>query len=223
MSKPYFNIPIEESGEPLVNLDQYGFLLAFSYFNDGFAVYKNALARKTTAEKLLLAKNSLPRGYNFKIYDPWRSIQTQQNMVDDFARKIRLLHPGWNEEQVMKETYEFAAPVTNNPAQPPNHNTGGAVDLTIVDEADNELDMGGEFDETTERSFVSHYKDKTDEYSQKMHTNRMLLQKVMTEQGFAINDNEWWHFDYGNQRWAYLTGHDKASYGSIEPDELKKV
>jgi len=223
MDKPYFVVPIEENNEQLVDLGDCGFILDFNYFKAGFATYKNALARKTVAEKLVKAKNNLPTGYNFKIYDPWRSIETQQNMVDDFAKKIRVLHPDWNEEQVMTETYEFAAPVTGDPKRPPNHNTGGAIDLTILDENGTRLDMGGEFDETTERSFLSYYADKEDESSRKIHANRMILQKVMTNERFAINDNEWWHFDYGNQRWAYLTGNPKAFYGGIEPNELKKV
>ena len=223
MDKPYFVIPIEENDEPLVDLGSYGFELGFNYYTSGFTTYKNALARKTVADKLVNAKNNLPTGYNFKIYDPWRSVETQQNMVDGFARKIRILHPEWNEDQVMTETYEFAAPVTGDPKRPPNHNTGGATDLTILDENRTELDMGGEFDETTERSFLSYYADKDDEVSRKIQANRMMLQKVMTDEGFAINKNEWWHFDYGNQRWAYLTGKEKAFYGGVDALELPKT
>jgi len=101
MDKPYFVIPIEENDEPLVDLGSYGFELGFNYYTSGFTTYKNALARKTVADKLVNAKNNLSTGYNFKIYDPWRSVETQQNMVDGFARKIRI----WMASLVKYEYY----------------------------------------------------------------------------------------------------------------------
>jgi D-alanyl-D-alanine dipeptidase len=38
----------------------------------------------------------------------------------------------------------------------------------------------------------------------------------MIEAGFAANPTEWWHFSFGDQMWAKLTGADAALYGGTE-------
>ena len=35
----------------------------------------------------------------------------------------------------------------------------------------------------------------------------------MTEEGFAGHPDEWWHFSWGDQMWAALTGAGEAHYG----------
>jgi D-alanyl-D-alanine dipeptidase len=49
-------------------------------------------------------------------------------------------------------------------------------------------------------------------------TNRRLLFQAMTRAGFTNYPGEWWHFDYGNQRWANVSGSDTAVYGAADPD-----
>jgi D-alanyl-D-alanine dipeptidase len=38
----------------------------------------------------------------------------------------------------------------------------------------------------------------------------------MAEAGFANHPDEWWHYSYGDQTWAALTGRRAALYGLIE-------
>jgi D-alanyl-D-alanine dipeptidase len=45
--------------------------------------------------------------------------------------------------------------------------------------------------------------------------NRRLLRNAMLNAGFTQDPDEWWHFDYGNQKWAEAAGKDKAFYGEI--------
>jgi D-alanyl-D-alanine dipeptidase len=35
----------------------------------------------------------------------------------------------------------------------------------------------------------------------------------MAEEDFAGHPDEWWHFSWGDQMWAKLTGADAAHYG----------
>ncbi len=35
----------------------------------------------------------------------------------------------------------------------------------------------------------------------------------MTEAGFVNYDQEWWHFEYGSQRWAFVKKKESAIYG----------
>jgi D-alanyl-D-alanine dipeptidase len=83
-----------------------------------------------------------------------------------------------------------------NPARGSRHNRGCAVDLTIYDlRTGLPLDMGGTYDEATERSFPD-YPVATD----LQRWRRELLRQVMEDEGFTRNVDEWWHFDYRDWR-----------------------
>jgi D-alanyl-D-alanine dipeptidase len=45
------------------------------------------------------------------------------------------------------------------------------------------------------------------------HHNRSLLATAMATAGFCQHPNEWWHFSYGDQLWAWRSGHAQACYG----------
>jgi D-alanyl-D-alanine dipeptidase len=48
---------------------------------------------------------------------------------------------------------------------------------------------------------------------QEARANRRLLHWLMIEEGFAGHPDEWWHFSWGDQMWAALTGAPVAHYG----------
>ena len=48
---------------------------------------------------------------------------------------------------------------------------------------------------------------------------RQLLAEVLTAQAFVRHPNEWWHFSFGDQLWAWSRQHTQAVYGRIDqPD-----
>ena len=49
--------------------------------------------------------------------------------------------------------------------------------------------------------------------------NRRLLHWVMSEEGFEGHPDEWWHFSYGDQLWAALSGAPAAHYGLAKEEE----
>ena len=71
-----------------------------------------------------------------------------------------------------------------------NHSRGVAVDLTLVDEAGQELDMGTCFDAMVE---LSHHFNP--QVSAQAHRNRLWLLGIMTQAGFQPIDSEWWHYE----------------------------
>jgi D-alanyl-D-alanine dipeptidase len=84
-----------------------------------------------------------------------------------------------------------------DPARGSIHSFGMALDVTIVNEAGDELDMGSGFDEMDE---LSHPKLEAEHLASGALTpaqvaNRELLRRVMKAGGFNGIDNEWWHFD----------------------------
>lgn len=81
-----------------------------------------------------------------------------------------------------------------NPEKGSKHNRGCAVDLSIFDlKTGKLLPMPSAYDEFTERASPN-YAGGTEEETR----NRELLRKLMEEEGFTVNPNEWWHFDYKN-------------------------
>ena len=111
-----------------------------------------------------------------------------------------LIHDGYRPWYVTKTFWEATPPsqrwMVANPANGSRHNRGCAVDLTIYDlRTGKPIDMGGTYDEATERSFPD-YAVTTD----LQRWRRELLRRVMEDEGFTRNFDEWWHFDYKDWR-----------------------
>lgn len=76
------------------------------------------------------------------------------------------------------------------------HNRGCAVDLSLYDlKTGQEVRMPSGYDEMTERAYP-HYPGGTAEERER----RDLLRHAMVRQGFEVNPQEWWHFDYKDWR-----------------------
>jgi D-alanyl-D-alanine dipeptidase len=79
-----------------------------------------------------------------------------------------------------------------DPVKGSKHNRGCAIDLSIYVLKTGELiPMPSGYDEFTERASPD-YKGGTDQE----RANREMLRKLMEAEGFTVNPNEWWHFDY---------------------------
>ena len=75
------------------------------------------------------------------------------------------------------------------------HSRGAAVDLTLLDAAGRELEMGTPFDAFTPLSH--HGNTEIGEAAQK---NRLLLLGLMTAAGWDFYRNEWWHYQLFDPR-----------------------
>jgi zinc D-Ala-D-Ala dipeptidase len=83
-----------------------------------------------------------------------------------------------------------------NPDRGSMHNYGIAVDVTIVDENDKEIDMGfTPFYKSNLSIFWGYGKLKVFDLSEAQKLNRKLLSTVMIKAGFFPLSYEWWHFD----------------------------
>ncbi|MEJ7848317.1 MAG: M15 family metallopeptidase [Pyrinomonadaceae bacterium] len=81
-----------------------------------------------------------------------------------------------------------------NPEKGSKHNRGCAIDLGIYDlKTGAAIPMPSSYDEFTERASPDYTGGTETERS-----NRDLLRKLMEDEGFTVNANEWWHFDYKN-------------------------
>ncbi len=139
-------IPIQENGDPLVDVRDYSEILidtrqskvSNSYFK----------LRKSVVARLLEAKNYLPQGIRFMVIEGHRPLSLQKEYFDEYINELSDLHPDWDNEQIHQEASKYVAP----PEITPPHSTGGAVDLTLAEENGKEIDMGTRLNADQEES-----------------------------------------------------------------------
>ena len=111
-----------------------------------------------------------------------------------------IIHDGYRPwyvtEIFWKATPEDKKLFVANPAQGSRHNRGCAVDLSLYDlKTGKEVEMPSGYDEMTKRAYAD-YPGGTAE----QRARRALLREVMEKQGFVVNPDEWWHFDFKDWR-----------------------
>jgi D-alanyl-D-alanine dipeptidase len=107
-----------------------------------------------------------------------------------------LIHDAYRPWYVTKIFWDATPPADHNfvadPQKGSKHNRGCAVDLTLYDLATGQaIEMPGLYDEMSPRSFPN-FPGGTS--LQRWH--RDLLRKAIESEGFTVDGNEWWHFDY---------------------------
>lgn len=217
--KPYQQIPILDCQEPLVPIppEIFAFKLPHPYQQLG-APYRHHspfYVRLGVLQSLILAQNSLKQQYptwKLQIFDAYRPIAVQQFMVDyTFQQLVEQqglitseLTPNQRQE-ILEQVYQFWALPSANPATPPPHSTGAAVDVTLLDENHQPLNMGSPIDEVSSRSYPDYFANSADSTEQQYHHHRQVLAESLIAAGFTRHPNEWWHFSLGDQMWAWLT------------------
>ncbi len=87
------------------------------------------------------------------------------------------------------------------------HSRGAAVDVTLVDAAGAELDMGTGFDAFTRRAFHGAL-----DITPVQQKNRALLLGIMTAAGWDFYRNEWWHYQlFQPRRFPLLSDADAGT------------
>ena len=127
--------------------------------------------RKIVAEHLKMVNDYVKEKYNLrlKVFDGYRPLSVQKKM--------------W---KIVPDSRYVA-----NPQNGSRHNRGAAVDLTLIDSAGKELDMGTGFDNFTEKAHYNY-----SGLSEEQKKNRKILRDAMMKFGFEPLETEWWHFDY---------------------------
>jgi zinc D-Ala-D-Ala dipeptidase len=233
--KPYRSIPIIEYGEPLVPIprNKFAFFNPHPYQSLG-APYGNAspwMLRKSVLQALERAQTKLEAerpGWKIKIFDAYRPIAVQAFMVErEYVAQAQAT--GLDPQNLTEAAREKLAPKvlrlwgipSDNPTTPPPHSTGAVVDCTLENSSGQEIDMGSPLDDNSELSIPNYFANATDTKSQVIHANRVLLARIMQNEGFRQHPIEWWHFSLGDQLWAYCERKERddptiiARYGRV--------
>ncbi len=127
------------------------------------------------AYKKLVDASNLAKKFNYKlkIYDAYRPQYVQEKLWAFSPNSDFLLDP------------KIGSP----------HTRGVAIDLTLIDKHEKDLDMGTDFDDFTKKAYHI-----TDKISLIARRNRAVLLSIMTLSGFDFYHKEWWHYQLFNSK-----------------------
>ena len=226
--KIWNNIPIKDNGDKLIAipsslnfLDPHPYSHLGAPYKDKTSIWKlreEVVNRLVKVHDYLISKSS----FNLLIYDSWRPLEVQEFM---FKRAILLECEKSDIDisyeniksypSILKKVEKFWAYPSYDPRCPPPHSTGGALDVCLSDKDGNLVEMGSMVDQMDETSNPYFYASIKNEEAIIWNSRRNLLRKIMTKFGFAQHPNEWWHFSYGDQLWAWKNKKENALYGKI--------
>jgi zinc D-Ala-D-Ala dipeptidase len=236
--KTYQAIPIEECNDPLVAIPPGAVAVTVPHpyvaLGAPYGTVSPWMLRRGVLTALLQAQHELGArrpGWALKLFDAYRPNSVQAFMVwREFGRlaaqdgmslaafrdptELHQRDPDLY-EALATRVFEFWGVPSDDPRTPPPHSTGAAIDLTLLDAAGREVDMGCPIDETTERAYPDHYASASSPPLRRYHEHRVLLDEVMRSAGFLRHGNEWWHFSLGDQMWAWAAGEPIAIHGRV--------
>lgn len=165
------------------------------------------------------------QGMSLFLFDAWRPQAIQRYFHDHwFPAWLRANRPEVTEAEIPDLVASYwAAPTAASAGaaspSPSPHSTGAALDCTLTLADGSQAWMGSLFDDVTECAHTDAFERRplTSMSDLTARRNRRILYNAMSAEGFANNPTEWWHFSWGDQMWARLTGNAAAFYGATEP------
>jgi D-alanyl-D-alanine dipeptidase len=221
-------IPIEESGEPCIDLRQIPGRIsmlpdpdapfASPDCNSGMPSASrvrmgvfNKLEAMVEALDALAEEFGYERGQvEIRVFEALRDLATQEKLFQNKWDEIRQAHPLWTDEEIDRETAKWVSPVKNNV---PVHSTGAAVDLRLWDaKNDRLLDMGpfGVIWGKNENAPTF-----SENISSEQKRNRLYSLMAAERAGLTNYSFEFWHFSSDDRYDAYWKGSGRALYGPI--------
>ncbi|MCL2748995.1 MAG: hypothetical protein FWE50_02870 [Alphaproteobacteria bacterium] len=199
-----------EKGSPLVDIShEYSFS-----FDDGVAKRGGFWVRAELVPMLHRAAAALPDGYRLHFFCGWRPMVVQWAAWLDNLENKRKENPNLSDEEIKRIARMTSADPSRGDFGP--HQTGGAIDLTVVDKDGQLLDMRTPFLYLGPES-QTFYPGITPQ----QHANQMMLYNVMRLAGFQNYPGEWWHWSYGDRAWAVYQRQRCAIFGEIHCDDYK--
>ena len=202
--------------EPFVDLFEYSdgkIAVDMEYLKRGYDGAINvAYARREVADRLLEAAALLPEGYRLKIYDAWRPYEVQAALYYEYYDKLCAMEEnrGLSDGELHRMARTFVSFPDRSVEFAFVHSSGGAIDLTVIDENGNEIDMGTGFDDFTELAATR----ALESVDCAARENRRMLYHAMCGAGFTNYSPEWWHYDFGDRFYA-ASSLGEVKYASV--------
>ena len=200
LTEPAEGVVANPSDEPMVRVEHRRIRVLANYWHAGWSTaIPTTWLRQGVMDRVAAVADALPDRWGLAVFDAWRPLELQRELYEA-ATADPNIQPG------------LMAPPSADPATPPPHLTGGAVDLTLTWDG-TPLALGTGFDDITSRAFVASLED---EPGPARHLRRALFHRMAAE-GFVVYPGEWWHFEWGTRRWAGVRG-DQPIYGPASPE-----
>jgi zinc D-Ala-D-Ala dipeptidase len=227
--KPYQQIPIVECGEPLVPIPLDIFAVAsphpYQKLGAPYGDRSPFFLRQGILDRLYDAQTYLQYhqpGWRIQIFDAYRPVAVQQYMVDYTFHEL-VTAQGLSPQELtptqrqafQEQVYQFWALPSLDPATPPPHSTGAAIDITLVDAENQTIDMGSPIDEISPRSYPDYFANRCHPDGVQYQNHRQILADAMRSARFRQHPNEWWHFSFGDQLWAWLSQPETPTVSAI--------
>lgn len=161
--------------------------------------------RQAVVLRLQEAQRLLPPGLELCLLDCWRSVPFQEELLQGYQRALG------------RDLDGYVSDPGSTRLVPP-HTTGGAVDLTLAAQGA-PLALGTDFDEFTPVAHLRSLEDLGAAAGPELRLARDLrrvLSRAMVGAGFAPFPREWWHWSYGDQRWAAFVGAERTEYAPTD-------
>ncbi|MBU1130637.1 D-alanyl-D-alanine carboxypeptidase family protein [Patescibacteria group bacterium] len=205
--------PVADNGEPLVDLQEILPLFVLASKPDVLCNgCKTIFVRQAVAHKLKKIAGRLNKqGLKLKIVDGYRFQKTQQLYWEQEIKLQKRKRPRLSKREIERLADIFVAS-----PQTAFHPTGGAVDVTLVNQKTNrELWLGSRIGDSSVKSYSLYPC-----LSPLALANRQILFKEMARENFYNLPSEWWHFSYGAKDWAIFYNKKKAIYDQIKDNKL---
>ncbi len=176
------------------------------------------MLRESVAARLARVNARLGEaGLELFVFDAWRPRAVQAYFHDVWMpAEIAKRRPDLSGDALVREVERYWAAPSASDARPAPHATGAACDLSIRWKGADLLWMGSIFDDVTELAHRDRFESARAEMrfsDEEARANRRLLHWAMDAEGFEGHPDEWWHFSYGDQLWAALSGAKAAMFG----------
>jgi D-alanyl-D-alanine dipeptidase len=176
--------------DPTIHLD-IRYATTNNFLGSVFYSEARAFMQRPAAEAVARAAKALrPLGYGLLVHDGYRPWYVTKTFWDATPQDTKWL--------------------VADPSKGSKHNRGCAVDITLYDLATGKvIEMPSTYDESTPRAYAFYPGGTSLE-----RWHRALLRRVMEAEGFAVNPEEWWHFDH--QEWQHY------AIGNVTFDQIRR-
>ncbi len=198
-------VKIQECGESLVKIEKFcpGLVVAAHVKRDN-----QDFLRKTVVKKLCKAKQYLPKGMTFVIESAWRSPKVQKDIFEKFLKKAKTKYPSLSYQRAVKEVSKYVAPHKGKYVS--GHITGGAVDLRLWKNG-KRISM-----KSSKLSYQENSKSIQPKLPKYLQKNRQIMFNALKKVGLSNHPKEFWHWSYGDSRWARQNKKKTAIYGAVK-------
>lgn len=164
------------------------------------------MIRAEVLNKLVLAQSTMPKDWRIVLKAGLRPVSVQRELFQTVFAQLKAEHPDLTSKEIDKECLEY---VTDPDRFIPPHSTGGAVDILVINhKLGVTIDMGSPINAVNDASWCDFHEG----FTQKQIQNRETLITTMIKAGFANLASEWWHYSYGDPRWAIFYDKKTARY-----------